>query len=81
MRKKFTPPTAEEVTAYAASLGKELDGNEFCDFYSMTDWQFPYGKKMVKLLNWKAAVRNWCRTRPNIIGKNWRDAYKQGTSE
>jgi hypothetical protein len=52
----MTPPTPDEVTAYALSIGFTLDGNLFCDHYEARGWKYNGGVKMV---SWKAAVRTW----------------------
>ena len=56
-QKRFTPPTPEEVTAYAKERGKAIDGDRFVDFYVSKGWMV--GKNKMK--DWKAAVRNWTR--------------------
>lgn len=52
---RFTPPTPDEVTAYAKSIGFDLDGNRFVDNYQSKGWMI--GKTRMK--DWRAAVRNW----------------------
>ena len=54
-RKRFTPPTPDEVRVYASSIGYEFDAEKFCDFYAAKGWVV--GKSPMK--DWKAAVRNW----------------------
>ncbi|WP_353189107.1 hypothetical protein [Pseudomonas sp.] len=54
-RKRFTPPTPDEVRVYASSIGYEFDAEKFCDFYAAKGWLV--GKSPMK--DWKAAVRNW----------------------
>lgn len=53
----FIRPKAEEVSAYASSLGFTLDGNHFVDHYEARGWLI--GKNPMK--DWKAAVRTWKR--------------------
>jgi len=55
--KAFKPPTPLQVKEYAASIGKHIMGNEFCDFYESKGWVV--GKSKMK--SWKASVRNWCK--------------------
>lgn len=50
------PPSPEEVTAYAESIGYKLNGQHFCDYYAQGDWHLKRGSKMK---NWQAAVRTW----------------------
>jgi hypothetical protein len=52
---RFTPPTPEEVTAYAKEHSYQVDGQRFCDFYASKGWKV--GTTPMK--DWKAAVRNW----------------------
>ena len=55
--KRFVKPTPEEVTTYAASIGFQLDGGQFVDFYAANGWKV--GRNPMK--DWKAAVRTWKR--------------------
>lgn len=57
MNKKFKIPAPDEVTAYAASIGYELEGDAFCDFYASKGWMV--GRNKMK--DWQAAVRTWKR--------------------
>lgn len=50
-------PTADLVRSYALSIGYDLDGEAFCDFYEMKGWKV--GKN--SMVDWKAAVRTWKR--------------------
>ena len=54
-RKRFTPPTVEEVSAYCQERGNRVDPQRFVDYYSSNGWMV--GKNKMK--DWKAAVRNW----------------------
>ena len=53
-RKKFVPPTLDEVTAYVKERGSMVDPQGFIDFYSSKGWVV--GKSPMK--DWKAACRN-----------------------
>ena len=53
-RKKFAPPTLEEVAAYVAQRGSCVDPQAFIDFYEAKGWVV--GKTPMK--DWKAACRN-----------------------
>lgn len=55
--KRFIKPTPAEVTEYAASLGYQLAGEQFCDYYESKGWLI--GKSPMK--SWQAAVRTWKR--------------------
>lgn len=54
-RKPFIPPTVEEVSAYCAERGNNVDPQAFIDFYESKGWMI--GKNKMK--DWKAAVRTW----------------------
>ena len=55
-RKRFTPPTPEEVEAYAQERGYlNFNARRFVDFYESKGWMV--GKNRMK--DWKAAVRGW----------------------
>lgn len=51
----FTPPSAKEAEEYAKSIGFDLNGQSFCDYYEARNWML--GK--VKMKSWKAAIRTW----------------------
>ncbi len=52
------PPTAEEVAAYAASIGYALDAARFCDYWAARGWEV---RPRIRMKDWRAAVRNWRR--------------------
>ena len=54
---RFSPPTIEEIKAYALEKGHTFDTERFFDFYESKGWFV--GKNKMK--DWKAAVRNWAR--------------------
>ena len=54
-RKRFTPPTADEVRAYADEKGYTIDAQRFVDFYESKGWMV--GKSPMR--DWRASVRNW----------------------
>ena len=55
----FTPPTAQEVSDYALSIGFLVDGKAFVEYYGDNDW---YDKNNKKVRNWKAKCRKvWCK--------------------
>ena len=56
-RKRFSPPTIEEVKAYCLERNNNVDAERFIDFYTSNGWQV--GKNKMK--DWKAAVRTWER--------------------
>ena len=56
-RKRFTPPSLEEVSAYCAERKNNVDPAGFIDFYVSKNWMV--GKS--KMTDWKASVRTWER--------------------
>lgn len=54
-RKRFTPPTVEEVQAYCNERQNNVDAERFVDFYSSKGWKV--GNNPMK--DWKASVRTW----------------------
>ena len=56
-KKRFTPPSVEEVQAYCSERGNNVDAQSFVDFYQSKGWVV--GKEKMK--DWKAAVRTWER--------------------
>lgn len=56
-RKRFTPPTLEEVQTYCTERNNNVDPQHFIDYYTSNGWQV--GKNKMK--DWKAAVRTWER--------------------
>lgn len=56
-RKRFSPPTAEEVSQYCRERNNGVDAVAFVDFYASKGWVV--GRSPMK--DWKAAVRTWER--------------------
>lgn len=54
-KKRFSPPSVEEVAAYCEDRKNGIDAQRFWDFYSSKNWMI--GKSKMK--DWKAAVRTW----------------------
>lgn len=57
-RKKFIPPTVEQVAAYCREKGYHLDPELFVAHYEANGWKQGRGKPIV---SWKAAVLTWDR--------------------
>ena len=57
-RKRFTPPTVEEVRAYCQERNNGIDPDAFVDYYTARGWKYGQGKPVA---DWKAAVRTWER--------------------
>lgn len=56
-RKRFIPPTVEEVAAYCRERGNNIDAEAFVAHYSARNW-IPKGYTK-QMTNWKAAVITW----------------------
>lgn len=56
-RKRFAPPTLDEVKAYCNERKNGVDAERFIDYYTANGWLV--GKNKMK--DWKAAVRTWER--------------------
>ena len=54
-RKRFAPPTIEDVQAYCSEKGYDIDPVRFVDYYTANGWMV--GKNHMK--DWQAAVRTW----------------------
>lgn len=55
-KKKFVPPTLDEVAAYCNERHNGINPSAFIDYYEARGWKYGTGKPMA---NWKAAVRTW----------------------
>lgn len=66
-KKRFSPPTVEEVQAYCAERQNRVDAQAFVDFYTSKNWMV--GKD--KMHDWKAAVRTWERRDDKAPQKKW----------
>ena len=51
----FSPPSVEEVRAYAKENKIDFDSAKFVDFYTANDWHLG----AAKMKDWKLAVRVW----------------------
>ncbi len=56
-RKRFIPPTHEEIADYCNSNTYPINIESFIDFYKSKGWRIGNNK----MSDWKAAVRNWHR--------------------
>ena len=54
-KKKFVPPTLQEVTEYCIERKNKVNPAKFIAYYETRDWKV--GK--YKMKDWKAAVRTW----------------------
>ncbi len=54
---RFTPPTYDEVSAYAMEINSSVNVDNFLDYYESNGWLV--GKNKMK--DWKATFRRWSR--------------------
>lgn len=54
-KKPFVPPTPDEATTYAESIGYKLDGKKFVAHYAAAGWK----RGNTKITNWKMCVQTW----------------------
>lgn len=59
-KRRFSPPTIEEVAVYCKERNNGVDPQAFVDFYTAKGWKV--GKDPMK--DWQAAVRTWERREP-----------------
>ncbi len=81
-RKRFAPPTIDEVRAYADEKGYAgFSAERFCDYYESKGWLV--GKSPMK--DWKAALRGWAaRDKPQGRSESWHNPaldYQQRGSD
>lgn len=58
VRKKFTPPSFDEVQQYCVERNNGIDAQHFIDYYQARGWKHNGGQT---LKDWRAAVRTWER--------------------
>lgn len=71
-RKRFTPPTVEEVQAYCRERKNNVNAQRFVDYYTANGWKA--GRNPMK--DWKACVRTWEQNQHTQT----RPAYGNGAS-
>lgn len=55
-KKRFVPPSFDDVRAYCTERGNQVDPQRFVDFYTANGWTQGRGKP---IKDWQAAVRTW----------------------
>jgi hypothetical protein len=66
-RKRFVPPTLEEVRAYCLERKNNVDPKKFFDYFTASDW---YDSKGKKVKSWKQKVITWEGFSNNKVGAN-----------
>ena len=54
-KKRFSPPSVDEVAAYCKERNNNVDAQAFVDFYESKGWMVGNSK----MKDWQAAVRTW----------------------
>lgn len=55
-KKRFNPPSAQDVEAYGKSIDFAVDGEAFCSYYQTRGWKLSGG---VVMKDWRSAVVTW----------------------
>lgn len=71
-RKKFAPPTFEEVAAYCKERNNNVDPQQFFDYYSTGEWKDAKGNPVK---NWKQKIITW--EKENKEGRPRQKGYKR----
>ncbi len=74
-RRKFNPPTVEEVAQYINENSFHINAEHFIDYYEANGWLV--GKNKMK--DWKATVRNWERREQNNTSQKQSNSSSQGS--
>ena len=75
-RKRFIPPTLEEVAAYCRERNNTVDPQHWHDYYSSNGWKV--GKNPMK--DWKSAVRTWERNGFSNSNQNSKPQSRAGSA-
>lgn len=70
-RKKFIPPTLEEVEQYVTDNKLTVNAKDFIDYFEATGWVDAKGQKVI---SWKGKIRTWQRFQPQLNDKPKRGA-------
>ncbi len=61
-KKRFVPPTLEEVKSYCEEKNFDIDYKAFYDYYNVSNWKDSEGKQVK---NWKQKMITWATRRKN----------------
>ena len=74
-KKKFVPPSLEEIKNYCQERNNNVDAKQFYDYYTVANWKDKDGKQ---IKNWKQKVVSWegrNRKAPEVKPKKWNPYY------
>lgn len=74
-KKKFTPPSVDDVRLYCQEHGFDIDPERFVDYYSVRGWETKPNQRMK---DWRAAVRLWAK---NQREKGWTNEVRGSRPE
>ena len=57
VKKRFTPPSVDQVREYCLERNNGIDPQAFVDFYTANGWVQGKGQKPIR--DWKACIRTW----------------------
>lgn len=77
-RKRFVPPTIDEVKAYCEERRNSVDPQKFLDYYEMTGWKTKGG---AAIKDWQACVRTWERNTQGTTQQRSQQQTHQLTDE
>lgn len=63
-RKRFTPPTVEEVAEYCKERNNKIDPQHFVDYYAARGWELKPGQKVK---DWRACIRTWEQRESKVV--------------
>ena len=72
-RKRFIPPTVDQVAEYCRERGNSIEPEHFVDKNQAAGWMLSGGKK---IKDWRAVVRTWERN-----AKQWAADRGEGREE
>jgi len=77
-RKRFTPPSREDIETFTNENQCHIDIDTFLDYYNSNGWKI--GKN--KMSDWKATVRNWHRRdKDSVKGKPAKSSIQDNLKE
>lgn len=76
-KKKFIPPTLEEVREYVELKGLKINPKNFIDFFTESNWIDTKGKKVT---SWKLKILTW-NSYESVSGKSESKSYKDQVKE
>ena len=74
-RKRFVPPTLEEVKAYCLERKNNVDAQAFYDYFTVSNWIDSKGNKVKnwkqKIITWENNSKNKTQSKTGTVDSNW----------